>query len=74
MPPLLSPVTLARLRAVSTCDVSDALQRLGRSQQWMPDILMVSGESKIIGPAHTVKFVGIEDEKAPKISPTYAHW
>ncbi|KAI8096458.1 RraA-like protein [Halteromyces radiatus] len=67
--------TLQALKKFSTCEIADALLKLGQ-RPWggyIPDIDMwspnhCSGDTRIIGPAFTVKFVKKEDDSAPKPS------
>lgn len=59
------------------CDISDALLKLGHpSGGFLPDITMWSprrqeGDTKVIGPAYTVKFVRNIHVNAPKLEPPY---
>ncbi|KAF5389372.1 hypothetical protein D9757_004260 [Collybiopsis confluens] len=56
------------LSAFSTCELSDALLRLGvQSAGYIPDITLQAGEP-ICGPAYTVRFVLASDQDAPKLS------
>ncbi|KAK5090403.1 hypothetical protein LTR05_000575 [Lithohypha guttulata] len=63
---------LRSLSAYSTCDVSDALLKLKHPHGgFIPGITMWSperqqGDTKIVGPAYTVKFVRNNHENAPK--------
>ncbi|KAI1068250.1 hypothetical protein LB507_004278 [Fusarium sp. FIESC RH6] len=63
---------LTKLRAYTTCDVSDALLKMGISHGgFLPNISMWSpqrqeGDAKLIGPAYTVKFVRNNYTSAPK--------
>ncbi|KUJ07651.1 RraA-like protein [Mollisia scopiformis] len=60
------------LQSFSTCDVSDALLKLKYPHGgflsdltlWSPERQM--GETKIIGPAYTVKYVSVNDKESPK--------
>ncbi|KAH8551646.1 ribonuclease E inhibitor RraA/Dimethylmenaquinone methyltransferase [Umbelopsis sp. PMI_123] len=70
---------LEQLQAFSTCEIADALQKLGNTpwggyladiQMWSPKFC--SGETKIIGPAYTVKMVNKEDDNAPTPSQHFA--
>ncbi|KAI9279507.1 ribonuclease E inhibitor RraA/Dimethylmenaquinone methyltransferase [Umbelopsis sp. AD052] len=70
---------LEKLHKYSTCEIADALLKLGNTpwggyladiQMWSPDFC--SGETKIIGPAYTVKMVDKEDDNAPTPSQHFA--
>ncbi|KAF5642453.1 dlpA-like protein [Fusarium tjaetaba] len=66
-----------KLRAYSTCDVSDALLKVGvpyggflpNLSMWSP--LRQEGDKKLIGPAYTVKFVRNTQTNAPKLKEHY---
>ncbi|OZJ03614.1 hypothetical protein BZG36_03703 [Bifiguratus adelaidae] len=65
--------SLEQLAQYSTCDIADALQKLGVTPYggYIPDIVMHSpeycgGKTRIVGPAFTVEIV----PKSDKISPT----
>ena len=65
-----SPRT-TRLSELSTCEISDALIKLGVPHGGLlPDIQLKapSQESRICGPAYTVKMVLSSDTSAPKLS------
>ncbi|KAF5370585.1 hypothetical protein D9758_001825 [Tetrapyrgos nigripes] len=54
--------------ALSTCQLADALIRLGvRSGGYLADINRFSGK-RVSGPAYTVQFVSADDTDAPKLS------
>lgn len=61
----------------SRCDVSDALLKLKHPHGgfltdlilWSPD--RQSGDTKIIGPAYTVKYVPVADTESPKLAGHY---
>ncbi|KAJ4476920.1 RraA-like protein [Lentinula edodes] len=60
--------TMSALSSFSSCELSDALLKLGvESGGYIPDISQFSGKS-ICGPAYTVKFVSSTDTGAPKLS------
>ncbi|KAI7874415.1 RraA-like protein [Lichtheimia hyalospora FSU 10163] len=67
------PATLAALRRFSSCEIADALLKLGQ-RPWggyIPDIEMWSpsycdGNTRIVGPAFTVKMVERDNTTAPK--------
>ncbi|KAI8330048.1 RraA-like protein [Chlamydoabsidia padenii] len=71
----LSKLTYRSLRRFSTCEIADALLKLGQ-RPWggyIPDIDMwspqrCSGDTRIIGPAFTVKMVEKENKTAPSLS------
>ncbi|KAF9070081.1 ribonuclease E inhibitor RraA/Dimethylmenaquinone methyltransferase, partial [Rhodocollybia butyracea] len=66
--PLVRKYTMSALSSYSSCELSDALVKLGvQSGGYIPDINHVSGKS-ICGPAYTVKFVYTTDTNAPKLS------
>jgi regulator of RNase E activity RraA len=57
------------LSAFSSCELSDALVKLGVHQGgFVPDILPQSVRVAISGPAYTVKMVSSADVTAPKLS------
>ncbi|KAF5662957.1 dlpA-like protein [Fusarium heterosporum] len=63
---------ISKLRAYTTCDVSDALLKIGLAHGgFLPNISMWSplrqeGDAKLIGPAYTVKFVRSNYTSTPK--------
>lgn len=63
-----SPLTIFTL--CLSCDVSDGLVKLGKLQGgFLPGLTMWSpqrqeGNTKIVGPAYTVKYVAADDEAA----------
>lgn len=60
--------TMSALSSFSSCELSDALLKLGvESGGYIPDISQFSGKS-ICGQAYTVKFVSSTDTEAPKLS------
>ncbi|KAG0174085.1 hypothetical protein DFQ28_009743 [Apophysomyces sp. BC1034] len=71
----MSTVALATLKRFSTCEIADALLKLGRGPWggYVPDIEMWSpryceGDTRIVGPAFTVKMVHKSDTAAPSPS------
>ncbi|QGI71104.1 hypothetical protein CEK26_003441 [Fusarium fujikuroi] len=66
-----------KLRSYSTCDVSDALLKVGVPHGgFLPNLSMRSplrqeGDRKLIGPAYTVKFVRNTQTNAPKLKEHY---
>ncbi|KAL7751968.1 hypothetical protein RI367_002494 [Sorochytrium milnesiophthora] len=69
---------LERLQSYSTCDVSDALQKLGRKDSFVPDIVAYSPVStdaaftaRVVGRAFPVKIVLASDSTAPKYTGNY---
>ncbi|MBE7179777.1 MAG: RraA family protein [Terriglobus roseus] len=66
------------LKAFSTCDVSDALQKLKYPHGgFLPDLVLLSpehqaGATKVIGPAYTVRYVRKNYENEPR--PTGGHY
>ncbi|KAL2203868.1 RraA-like protein [Sarocladium strictum] len=69
--PASSDQIVSALQEYTTCDVSDALLKLKQSHGgFLPGLTMWSperqaGDTKIVGPAYTVKYVPIDDP-APK--------
>jgi regulator of RNase E activity RraA len=66
----------SNLAAFSTCEISDALIKLGLSHGgYIPDISLVSpsptADTKLCGPAYTVQMVMASDTEAPKL---YSHF
>ncbi|KAF7720925.1 hypothetical protein EC973_005771 [Apophysomyces ossiformis] len=68
----MSATALASLKRFSTCEIADALLKLGRGPWggYIPDIEMWSpryceGDTRIIGPAFTVKMVHKNDTTSP---------
>ncbi|CAO3598830.1 unnamed protein product [Absidia cylindrospora] len=68
-------ITLRALRKYSSCEIADALLKLGQ-RPWggyVPDIDMwspqrCSGDTRIVGPAFTVKLVEKENKTAPSLA------
>ncbi|KAL1859761.1 hypothetical protein VTK73DRAFT_7457 [Phialemonium thermophilum] len=66
-----------RLQRWTTCDISDALSRLGHQDGGLLEGLKMyspefeRGESKVVGPVFTVKFVPVSDSTAPRVSGNY---
>ncbi|KAI8384870.1 RraA-like protein [Radiomyces spectabilis] len=75
----IAVATLNALKKFSTCEIADAMMKLGQ-RPWggyIPDIDMWSpkyceGETRIIGPAFTVKMVEKDDTTSPKPSQHFA--
>jgi hypothetical protein len=69
----MSSTPNCNLAAFSTCEISDALLKLGLSHGGhIPDISLISpsptADTKLCGPAYTVQMVMASDTQAPKLS------
>lgn len=69
----MSTAPVSRLAEFSTCEISDALIKLGVAHGGLiPDIQMfspsTSGPTRVAGPAYTVQMVLGTDTTAPKLS------
>jgi len=75
-PPTTQDPIVAALREFSTCDVSDALLKLkypnggflSNITLWSPE--RQAGETKVVGPAYTVKYVPLSSDE-PKMATHY---
>jgi len=56
--------SMATLDEFSTCDVADAMDKLGIKPGFI-DVVMRS-DGKVVGPAYTVKFVDKHDSTSPR--------
>lgn len=65
-------MSTSELLNFSTCDISDALVKLGVSHGGhLPDIRPISlpsSDARICGPAFTVKIIPESDKEAPRLS------
>ncbi|GAA5888970.1 hypothetical protein JCM5296_002760 [Sporobolomyces johnsonii] len=69
-PARATPGQTARLGTFSTCEISDALIKLGHpTGGFVPDLERFSGEegARVVGEAFTVEMVDTRDKEAPKL-------